>query len=253
MKRRIFGLVGRRLGHSWSAGYFAGRFEREHIPAVYLNFEMEDPLVQLPALVESLPELAGLNVTIPYKQTVIGLLDSLSPEAEAIGAVNVIRIDRRDGESPRLTGYNSDAIGFALSVRPLLVRAGLHGGGALVLGSGGASRAVVYALRQLGFDPAVVSRTPRDGQIGYDSLTPQIMKTHRVIVNTTPAGMWPDTEAMPPLDPALTGPGFVVYDLIYNPDPTRWLALCAERGATVSGGLEMLHRQADEAWRIWNG
>lgn len=251
MDELVFGLVGRRLGHSWSANYFAEKFEREGIRAVYRNYEMEDPLTELPLLVAGNPRLVGLNVTIPYKQTVTGLLDELSPEAREIGAVNVIRIERRGDDTPRMSGYNTDAVGFGSTIEPLLRREQIAWGPALVLGSGGASRAVAYALRRLGLEPLTVSRTPSQGQIGYGEVTPALMRDCRVVVNTTPAGMWPDTESMPPLDPALTGPGDVVYDLIYNPDPTRWLAECARRGATVCGGLPMLRAQADAAWHIW--
>ncbi len=251
MNRKIFGLIGRKLGHSWSARYFNDRFERENINAEYRNFEMDDPLAELPELIDRLPQLSGLNVTIPYKQTVMELLDAVSQEASEIGAVNVIGIDR-SGDRPFLTGYNTDVIGFRETIRPLLADAGISEGNALVLGSGGASRAVCYALKQLGLAPVIVSRHPAAGQIGYDSVTPEQMETHRVIVNTTPAGMYPDTGTMPPLDPDLTGSGNVVYDLIYNPDPTRWLERCAVNGATVCGGLGMLYRQADEAWKIWN-
>lgn len=245
MKR--YGLIGYPLGHSFSAGYFARKFKAEGIDAEYLNYEI--PTAELlPDVVRENPTLAGLNVTIPHKQAVIPLLDSLSDEARAIGAVNVIRIDRRDGKT-FLRGFNADVIGFTRSIRPLLRPT--HRA-ALVLGTGGASKAVVHGLHQLGLTTQYVSRTPHGDTIGYDDLTPEVMATHTVVVNCTPAGMFPHVEACPDLPYGLATPDHLFYDLIYNPEETLFLRRAAEQGSTVKNGLEMLHLQAEASWAFWN-
>ena len=247
----IYGLVGRALGHSWSASYFADFFARTGRDAEYRNFEIADLASEFPVLIDSTPQLRGLNVTIPYKQQIIPLLDALSPEAQAVGAVNVITIEPRAGRRPLLTGHNTDIIGFRETIRELI--SGGNHRSALVLGNGGASRAVCHGLRQLGVSPVVVSRTPEAGQLGYADLTPDVMHSHTVIVNTTPLGMWPNTDAMPSVPLDLVDSRHVCYDLVYNPDPTLWLRECSRRGAAVCSGLAMLHRQADAAWKIWQG
>jgi len=245
MKR--YGLIGFPLGHSFSAGYFARKFKAEGIDAEYLNYEIPTAGL-LPDVVRDNPTLAGLNVTIPHKQAVIPLLDSLSDEARAIGAVNVIRIDRRGGKTV-LRGFNADVIGFTHTIRPLLRPT--HRA-ALVLGTGGASKAVVHGLHQLGLTTQYVSRTPHDGAIDYAELTPEVMATHTVVVNCTPLGMFPHTEACPDLPYGLVTPGHLFYDLIYNPDETLFLRRAAGQGAAVKNGLEMLHLQAEASWAFWN-
>lgn len=247
--KTIYGLVGRHLGHSWSRNYFTDRFAREGVDAAYLNFEMEDPVAELPQLIADTPALSGLNVTVPYKQTVMPLLDEISPEAEAIGAVNVIAIERSDA-GLRLTGHNTDCLGFRESLRPLLGDATRHTR-ALVLGTGGASLAVCHALRQLGIEPQRVSRHSGPDTLTYDELTPGIVASHTVIVNTTPCGMWPDTGSQPPFPTQLVGSGHICYDLVYNPSPTAWLKACAARGAVTTDGLAMLRLQADASLRLW--
>lgn len=246
MKR--YGLIGYPLGHSFSAGYFARKFEAEGIDAEYLNFEIPSADM-LPAIVRDNPSLAGLNVTIPHKEAVMPWLDTLSDEAKAIGAVNVIKIVRRDGGRPLLRGYNADVIGFTRSIAPLLRpdhRA------ALILGTGGAAKAVVYGLQQLGLTTQYVSRTPRPGCIGYADLTPAVMAAHTVVVNCTPLGMHPRVEAAPEIPYALATPGHLFYDLIYNPAETLFLRRAAEQGAATKNGLEMLHLQAEASWEFWN-
>ena len=242
-----YGLIGYPLGHSFSAGYFAEKFKTEGIDAEYLNFEIPTAEM-LPDVVRDNPTLAGLNVTIPHKQAVIPLLDSLSDEARAIGAVNVIKIDRR-GDRPLLRGYNADVIGFTRSIRPLLRPS--HRA-ALVLGTGGASKAVVHGLQQLGLATQYVSRTPHDGAIGYADLTPDVMAAHTVVVNCTPVGMYPRVDACPDLPYDLVTPEYLFYDLIYNPGETCFLRRAAERGATTKNGLEMLHLQAEASWDFWH-
>lgn len=244
MKER-YGLIGHPLGHSFSRSYFTEKFAREHIDAKYLNFDIPQA-GDLRRIVAETPALRGLNVTIPHKQAVIPLLDDISDEACEIGAVNVIAV-LRDG---RLKGYNSDVTGFRESLRPLL---GPHHRRALVLGTGGASRAVVYGLRREGLETLSVSRTPGEGRVTYADLVPSIMETHTVIVNCTPAGMYPHIDEAPDLPYGLVTPDHLLYDLVYNPEETRFLALGRQRGATVKNGLEMLHLQAEAGWRYWHG
>lgn len=245
----LYGLIGHPLGHSFSARFFAEKFSREGIDAEYRNFDI--PAAEgLPAIVAAHPALRGLNVTIPHKQAVIPLLDSLSDEAREIGAVNVIRV-RRDGPRVRLEGHNSDVIGFSRSIAPLL---GPHHRRALVLGTGGASRAVVRGLRRLGVEPAYVSRARREGlpvAYTYDELTPEVMAAHTVVVNCSPVGMFPHVDDAPRIPYDRLTPRHLLYDLVYNPLQTAFLRLGAERGAAVKNGLEMLRLQALAAWEIW--
>lgn len=261
-----FGLIGFPLGHSFSAGFFAEKFAREGIDARYDNYEM--PTVDgLRSLIEADAELCGLNVTIPHKQAVIPLLDEISDEARHIGAVNVIRITRNDG-AVHLKGYNSDVIGFTESIRPLLQLRSAHGEErhtkALVLGTGGASRAIVAGLLSLGIEPTYVSRrvqTPQiegvAGCLSYDELLANdehsynIIKEHTVIVNCSPVGMHPHVDEAPTLPYHLLGANHLLYDLVYNPLDTRFMQLGREQGATAKNGLEMLHRQAIAAWEFW--
>lgn len=246
---RVFGLVGYPLGHSFSRGFFTRKFADEAIDAEYLNFEI--PAITDVKEVWMTPGLAGHNVTLPYKQAIIPLLDGLSDEAAAIGAVNVVRIEA-DASSPaggKRVGYNSDVVGFRESIRPLLRPEHRR---ALVLGTGGASKAVRYGLITLGVEPVMVSRTADKGDITYADLTPEVMASHTVVVNTTPVGMYPKVEECPPIPYDLLTPGHLCYDLVYNPEDTTFLRLAASKGATVKSGLEMLHLQAIEAWRIWN-
>ncbi|MDO4210889.1 MAG: shikimate dehydrogenase [Bacteroidales bacterium] len=251
-----YGLIGFPLGHSFSAGFFAEKFAKEGLDARYDNYEM--PTVEgLRTLIESDSELCGLNVTIPHKQAVIPLLDDLTPEARAIGAVNVIRIERTIDTAIRLIGCNSDIIGFTESIRPLLKP---HHTKALVLGTGGASKAVVAGLRSLGIEPTYVSRRPAPGQFTYDDLrvesaeghSSNIIIEHTVIVNCSPVGMHPHTDEAPAIPYEQLTPRHLLYDLVYNPLDTRFMQLGREHGATVKNGLEMLHLQAIAAWEMWN-
>ena len=242
-----YGLVGYPLGHSFSASFFAEKFRTEGIDARYDNYEM--PTVDgLRCLVDEDVKLRGLNVTIPHKQAVIPLLDTLSAEARAIGAVNVIRIRRDEVGKAVLEGHNSDVIGFVGSLRPLLRE---HNRQALVLGTGGASRAIVHGLRSLGIHPTYVSRTPDEGRLAYADLTPEVMAENTIIVNCSPVGMSPHTDKCPDIPYHLLTSHHLLYDLVYNPLETRFLALGRERGAVVKNGLEMLHLQALAAWDIW--
>lgn len=242
-----YGLIGYPLGHSFSRSFFNEKFQNEGIDAEYLNFEIPS-IEELPAIIASNPELRGLNVTIPYKEQVIPYLDYLSPEARAIGAVNVIKIVH-NGKNVRLEGYNSDVIGFSQSIEPLLDP--MHTK-ALVLGTGGASKAIDYGLRSLGVDPVYVSRTPRKGMLSYEDITPELIKERNTIVNCTPVGMYPHVDECPPLPYESMDIHTILYDVVYNPAETLFLKKGKERLATVKNGEEMLLLQAYAAWDFWN-
>ena len=243
-----YGLVGYPLGHSFSRQFFTEKFSREGIDAVYENYELPD-VSTLRKMIDETPELRGLNVTIPHKQAVIPLLDSLSEEAREIGAVNVIRITHRSNGTTHLEGHNSDFIGFTKSIKPLLLQ---NHHNALILGTGGASRAVCFALTRMGIRWQYVSRTRRPGILSYEDLTPELIQQYQIIVNCTPTGMYPHVDEAPPLPYDALTPQHLLFDLIYNPEQTRFMQLGALQGATVKNGLEMLHQQALSAWEIWN-
>lgn len=242
-----YGLIGYPLGHSFSKSYFNEKFENEKIDAEYINFEIPT-LDSLPEILASNPELKGLNVTIPYKEKVISYLDSISPEARAIGAVNVIRVDHK-GNNTFLKGFNSDVIGFTKSIEPLLER--FHKK-ALILGTGGASKAINFGLKSLGLETVFVSRFERPGTIQYSQITPDIIQEYNVIVNCTPCGMYPHIDECPQLPyDAITSKN-LLYDLLYNPDETLFMKKGALHGATVKNGLEMLLLQAFASWEFWH-
>lgn len=242
-----YGLIGYPLGHSFSKSYFNEKFENEGINAEYINFEIPT-LDSLPEILASNPELKGLNVTIPYKEKVISYLDSISPEARAIGAVNVIRVDHK-GNDTYLKGFNSDVIGFTKSIEPLLER--FHKK-ALILGTGGASKAINFGLKSLGLETVFVSRFERPGTIQYSQITPDIIQEYNVIVNCTPCGMYPHIDECPQLPYEAMTSKNLLYDLLYNPDETLFMKKGAQHGATVKNGLEMLLLQAFASWEFWH-
>jgi len=243
-----YGLIGYPLGHSFSISYFNQKFQDENIDAVYENYEIPS-IDELPEVLSSNPELKGINVTIPYKEKVLPFLDSISPEARAIGAVNVIRVSHK-GNKTILKGYNSDVIGFTKSIEPMLDKK-LHQK-ALILGTGGASKAIDYGLRNLGLETVFVSRYERPGTIQYKNITPEIVKEYNVIINCTPLGMYPKTEVCPELPYEAMDSHTILYDLIYNPDETLFMKRGAEYGANVKNGLEMLLLQAFSSWEFWH-
>ena len=243
-----YGLIGYPLGHSFSVGYFNEKFKAEHIDAEYLNFEIPS-IDRFMEVVEEHPNLCGLNVTIPYKQQVIPFLDELDKTAASIGAVNVIKVIRLPKGKVKLVGYNSDVIGFCQSIEPLLTAHYTH---ALVLGTGGASKAVTYGLKSLGLHPVYVSRTKRENILCYNDLSPEVMAQYSVIVNTSPVGMYPKVDQCPDIPYNLLTPNHLLYDLIYNPDETLFLKKGKAHGAVTKNGLEMLLLQAFAAWNIWN-
>lgn len=242
-----YGLIGRHLGHSFSRGFFTEKFTKENINARYLNFELAD-ISELPGVIRSHDTLRGFNVTVPYKRDIIPFLDAVDKDAAEIGAVNVVRVER-DDERTRLVGFNSDIVGFAKSLRPLLTSEHRK---ALVLGTGGASLAVVAALRKLGIVPQLVSRTSRKGVLGYVDIDSSIMASHQVVVNCTPLGMWPNVDTCPEIPYNALDSRHLCFDLTYNPEKTLFLQKAEQQGAVIKNGLEMLHLQAIESWRIWN-
>ena len=242
-----YGLIGYPLGHSFSMGYFNEKFKNEAINAVYENFEIPD-IQDITTVIGSNPDLAGFNVTIPYKEKVMDYLDYIAPEAAEIGAVNVVKVTH-NGERAVLKGFISDVVGFVNSIKPLLRP--LHKK-ALVLGTGGASKAVEYGLRKLGLETIKVSRTEKDNTITYGQVTPELLSEYKVIVNCTPCGMAPHFDECPNLPYDSIDDSFLLYDLIYNPEETLFLRKGKEKDATVKNGLEMLLLQAEEGWNIWN-
>jgi shikimate dehydrogenase len=245
---RKFGLIGYPLGHSFSKKYFLEKFTRENISdCSYVNFPLRDIGI-FRDLILNEKDLIGLNVTIPYKSEIMGYLDSISPEASEIGAVNVIKFRRIKG-TVSLYGYNSDIAGISDSLSPY-VTPDLNS--AIVLGTGGSSRAVCYVLKKLGISINQVSRNRREGIISYRDITPSMIREAGLIVNTTPLGMFPDTEGYPEIDYSLLSDKNILFDLVYNPEITTFLRKGAEMGCSVVGGLKMLHSQAERAWEIWN-
>lgn len=243
-----YGLIGFPLGHSFSKSFFNEKFQNEGIDAEYINFEIKG-IDELPEVLATNPELRGLNVTIPYKEKVLSFLDYISVEARAIGAVNVIRVDHK-GDDVVLKGYNSDVIGFTKSIVPLLET--FHRK-ALILGTGGASKAINYGLKSLGLETVLVSRFERPGTIQYKDITPDVVKEYNVIVNCTPSGMFPHYDECPNLPYEALDNHNLLYDLIYNPDETLFMKKGRERGAQTKNGLEMLLLQAFASWDFWNG
>ena len=241
---KMYGLIGFPLSHSFSKGFFQEKFEKENITNCrYENFPIPG-ISQFTTLLEQHPELNGINVTIPYKEAVIPFLDELSKAAAQIGAVNCIHI--KDGKRK---GYNTDVIGFTRSLQPLLQSHHTH---ALVLGTGGAAKAVMYALEELGISYTVVSRQAANGAIAYASLDQAAMETHTLIINTTPLGMYPKVDTFPGIPYQYITSRHLLYDLVYNPAETSFLQKGAAQGAVIKNGHEMLILQAEASWQIWN-
>lgn len=243
---KTYGLIGFPLTHSLSRLYFTEKFSKEGTNAEYLNFELPD-IGDLWEMIAEQPDLKGFNVTIPYKEQIIGYLDKISDEAREIGAVNTVKVvTGHDG--PILCGYNTDTEGFWKAVRPVLRK---DVSSAIILGSGGASKAVAYALRKAGIDPLTVSRSTNKSSFTYEDLTPDIIRQRPLIVNTTPLGTYPDVNTCPDIPYYALSPMNICFDLVYNPTETLFLKKAAEHGAVTKNGLDMLHKQAEASWRIW--
>jgi shikimate dehydrogenase len=256
-----YGLIGYPLSHSFSKKYFAAKFEKENITdAEYHLFPIED-IAELPALINAHPQLCGLNVTIPHKLSVLKYLDWIEHDAKNAGAVNCIRIYPESpveaafsgevgikGHNFRLEGFNTDIYGFQKSLRPLLKD---HHDQALVLGDGGAAKAVKCVLENLGINFKVVTRKPVPGNLLFTDLRPHHIKQHTLIINTTPLGMTPNVDEYPPIPYEAITDNHLLYDLIYNPEKTLFLKKGEEQGAVIKNGYEMLVLQAERSWEIW--
>lgn len=248
-KFRQFGIIGYPLAHSFSQRYFTNKFEQEDINARYDKFEIKS-VDELADILKTNPDLTGLNVTIPHKQAVIPLLTDISDEAKTIGAINVIKVGRDENGNLSLKGYNSDVYGFMNSIRPLLNPA-IHTK-ALVLGTGGGSKAVVYGLNQLGVETQLVSRTKNSDTISYEELDKDIMEQHTVVVNCTPLGTFPNVDEAADIPYHYLTHNHLLYDLVYNPEVTEFAKRGAKYGAQTENGAAMLELQAIKAWEMWN-
>lgn len=243
-----YGLIGYPLTHSFSKKFFTEKFSAEGIDAEYNNYQISD-IGLLPEIISNNPDLKGLNVTIPYKEQVLRFLDRIDSAAAEINAVNTIRINRNDHKA-FLEGYNTDLIGFENSIKPLLQK---HHHKALILGSGGASKAIIKVLAGLGIETITVSRNPQyKGEISYDDLDEGVMESYKIIVNCTPIGTYPLIEGCPAIPFEYVDEQHLLYDLVYNPPLTEFLKQGQLKRATIKNGLEMLHLQALASWNIWN-
>lgn len=248
MKR--FGLIGYPLSHSFSAGYFAKKFEKEGInDAVYENFSI-DSIDQFPGLLKHYQDFEGLNVTIPYKEKVIPFLDEVNEAAREIGAVNTVKFVKNNGNKPWLEGYNTDVYGFEISISPLL---GPKHKQALILGTGGASKAIKYVLKKKGirFVSATIEEL-KDNEIRYENIDKDLIESHLIIINATPLGTYPKVNTCPSIPYEYITNNHVLFDLVYNPEETLFLKKGKAQGAKTMNGLQMLHLQAEKSWEIWN-
>ena len=247
--KKEYGIIGFPLGQSASPAFFNKKFENEGIDAEYIPFEI-DSIEKLPEILKAHPTLQGFNVTIPYKLQVMDYLEGLSPAAEGIEAVNVVKIERDADGTPHLYGHNSDVIGFTRSLEPLVK--GKHTK-ALILGTGGVSKAVAYSLTQLGIEYIFVSRKASDNAIAYEQLTADIMQSHTLIINCTPLGMvGHGVDLCPEIPYEQLSENHLLYDIVYNPENTLFLQKGAAQGAATKSGYEMWYLQALASWEIWN-
>ncbi|WP_334059054.1 shikimate dehydrogenase family protein [Polaribacter sp. P097] len=245
-KSKLFGLLGRDISYSFSRGYFTKKFTALNLEHhSYVNFDIPK-IEDFPSIIENNESIKGINVTIPYKEEVMAYLDKIDKTAKEIGAVNTIKITKRGN----LKGYNSDVVGFEKSIVPLLEK---HHKKALILGTGGASKAIAYALKLNNIKYKFVSRNPKTKkQISYNDLSQEIMQDYTIIVNSTPLGTSPDVDKFPAIPYQFITSKHLLYDLIYNPEVSKFLANGKANGAKIKNGFEMLELQAEESWRIWN-
>ena len=240
------GLIGKNISYSFSKTYFKNKFEKEQIANVsYENFDI-DNIALFPSIMQNTENIKGFSVTIPYKEAIIPFLDALDETAKKIGAVNTIKVSKNN----QLIGYNTDCHGFKNSLKPLLKP---HHKKALILGTGGASKAIAFSLKELNINYDFVSRTSKNGvNFTYDSLTDEIIKQHQIIINCTPIGTFPNVDACPNIPFGAINSEHILYDLIYNPEETTFLKFGKDHGATILNGLKMLELQAEKAWSIWD-
>lgn len=244
MTTKKYGLIGKDIDYSFSKQYFTQKFEKESHNCSYENFDIPD-IIHFPEIIRNEKNLCGLNITIPYKEKIFPYLDKLSVKAQKIGAVNCIRFTKKG----KIKGYNTDCYGFKKSLKPLLKR---HHTKALILGTGGASKAVAYVLKNLNIEYLYVSRNPQKNILGYEEINEKIINNHTIIINCTPLGTYPDIENFPPLPYQYLNQNHIAFDLIYNPEKTQFLQKASKNGATIKNGYEMLAYQAEKAWKIWN-
>lgn len=240
------GLLGKNIGYSFSRNYFKDKFKNEGLADIFIyeNYDI-DSIGKFPEIIKNNPDLIGLNVTIPYKEAIIPFLDGLSENARQIGAVNTVKIDP-DG---KLTGHNTDYFGFLQSLKPLLKDPHKK---ALILGTGGAAKAIAFGLKEIRIDSEFVSRQSGEHTISYADLTKQSFEEHQIIINCTPLGTSPKIELSPDIPYHFFTPNHIAFDLIYNPEKTEFLKKAEEKGAVLKNGYEMLVFQAEKAWEIWN-
>jgi len=245
MSQKRFGLLGRNINYSFSRGYFTEKFKNENIKGCsYENFDIPE-ITEFSKIIENNSDIYGMNVTIPYKEVVIPYLDKLSKKATAIGAVNTIKFTKKG----KLKGYNTDYYGFIESLKPLLQP---HHKKALILGTGGASKGVAFALDELGIDYTFVSRGQKENTIGYDQINAAIFDNYQIIINSSPVGTSPNTDAFPLIPYEYFTEKHIAYDLIYNPAETQFLKKAAAKDAQTKNGQDMLVFQAEKSWEIWN-
>jgi shikimate dehydrogenase len=243
--KKQYGLLGRNINYSFSKGYFTEKFDNEHFAGcTYENFDIQD-INAFPEIIKNNPDLKGLNVTIPYKETVMPFLDKLSKKAFVIGAVNTIRITKKG----KLKGYNTDYYGFKKSLEPLLQP---HHKKALILGTGGASKGVAFALDELDILYTFVSREAKENAIPYNLINATTFDNYQIIINSSPVGTSPNTEISPAIPYEYFTEKHIAFDLIYNPAETQFLAKAKAKGAIIKNGLDMLIFQAEKAWKVWN-
>ena len=246
-RNKVFGLLGKDIEYSFSRGYFTEKFEKLDLKNnKYVNFDLQKIEEFSTIIEEGKDSLGGINVTIPYKEEVMKYLDKLDKTAKAIGAVNTIKFTKKGN----LKGYNSDVVGFEKSIFPLVKKQHKR---ALILGTGGASKAIAYALKKNDIKFKFVSRKPNGKkEISYQDLTEEVMKKYQIIINSTPVGTSPNIDKCPDIPYQFITENHLLYDLIYNPEVSTFLAKGKENGATIKNGFEMLQLQAEESWRIWN-
>ena len=242
------GLIGKTLSHSFSKSYFENKFKEENLANHSYDLVELETIEEFPELIRNNPYLVGLNVTIPYKESIIPFLDELDETAKEIGAVNTIKITKGNGKTI-LKGYNTDAKGFGLSIKPFLKNTHER---ALILGTGGASKAVGYVLKNLGITTLFVSRNPNENEINYKDINDYVMKFHKLIINTTPLGMSPNEATFPDIPYKLLNDSHTLIDLIYNPKKTQFLSKGKQEATEILNGLSMLQHQANESWKIWS-
>lgn len=246
---KTYGLIGKTLTHSFSSKYFEQKFKQENIVNTrYLHFELNE-VKDIHDLIKKHPDLVGLNVTIPYKKSIIHHLDEIDKYSMFIGAINTIKILRKK-DKVFLSGYNTDAYGFEKTLFPILQP---HHQRALVLGTGGASKAVVYVLRKNGIAYKEVTRSPyKSNQLEYGMISENILRKYNIVINTTPVGMYPDVKALVNIPYEFINENNLLYDLVYNPEETQFIKEGKARGAITMNGLKMFELQAEQSWKIWN-